>query len=308
MKVCILEDYSKDISGKHKFLNRLVRYFEKNGVKMVANDADVLLHIGRDYKKIKKVNTKKIVMRIDGLILNKSVTFEKDNKKILKYISKSNAVVYQGDFCKESYEKFLGVTAKNACINNGAFSNEFLERDVKNYYFTCCKWRPHKRLRTICEGFIKACENGLDSTLYVGGDPDKGSKIIHPKINYLGWISTKEMKKYLSQAISNIHLSWLDWCPNSMVESIMAGCPVIYSESGGSTELGKYGGIAIKDKQWDFKPLFLYDPPPIDLNELSDALFYVKNNNISIDKSKLDINYVGKKYLNFFEEVLSCQK
>lgn len=308
MKVCILEDYTKDTSGKHKFLNRLVRYFENNGVKMVNDDADVLLHIGRDYKRIKKINTKKIIMRIDGLILNKSVSFDSDNKKILKYVNRSDAVIYQGNFCKASYENFLGVRVKNTCIHNGADPNEFLERDVKNYYFTCCKWRPHKRLKTICEGFIEACNNGLDSTLYVGGDPDKGSKVVHPKIKYLGWISTEQMKKYLSQAIANIHLSWLDWCPNSMVESIMAGCPVIYSDSGGSSELGKFGGIAIKDVQWDFKPLYLYNPPPMDMKELSDALFYVKSNNIEIDKSELDINLIAKKYLSFFEEVLSCQK
>lgn len=308
MRVCILEDYNKEISGKHKFLNRLVKCFEKNGVKMVKDDADVLLHIGRGYKKIKKIKTKKIIMRIDGLILNKSAAYDDVNKKILKYVNRSDGLIYQGKFCKDAYQKFLGIDKQYACISNGANPSEFLDRDVKNYYFTCCKWRPHKRLKNICEGFIKACENGLDSILYVGGKIDDKEKIKHPQIKYLGWSSTKDMRKYFAGAIATIHLSWLDWCPNAMVESVVAGCPIVYSDSGGSPEIGRYGGLPIKDVQWDFKPTFLYDPPQLDLKEISDALFYAKNNNIEINSEELHIEKIAQKYISFFEEVLSCQK
>lgn len=306
MKVCILEDYLKRHSGKHKFLKRLAECLQKNGVKIVDNDSDILLHIGRDYKKIKKIKTKKIIQRIDGLILNKTMTFEKDNRKILKYIGRSDAVIYQGDFCKNAYEKFLGVNKMNAVINNGADPDEFFIREVKNYYFTCCKWRPHKRLKNICDGFIEACDKGLDSTLYVGGEPNKNDRIIHPNIKYLEWVSTEEMREYLAHSIATVHLSWLDWCPNSMVESIIAGCPIVYSDSGGSPEIGKFGGVSIKDVQWDYKPTFLYSPPQLDLKEISDALFYLKENTIGTEKSKLDINYITHKYIRFFEKVLAC--
>ena len=308
MKVCILEDYNKDTSGKHKFLNRLVSYFQKNGIKMVTNNADILLHIGRDRKRMKLLNARKIIMRIDGLILNKSAPYEKNNNKILKYINMSDGLVYQGDFCKMAYEKFLKVNKENVCIHNGANPDEFLERNVKNYYVTFCKWRPHKRLTNICNGFIEACNNGLDSILYVGGNIEDKDKILHPQIKYLGWQSSESMKKYLAGAIATIHLSWLDWCPNAIVESIMSGCPVIYSDSGGSPEIGKFGGISIKDVQWNFEPLELYDPPILSVKEISDALFYAKNNLIKVDRSYLDIENIGKKYVNFFEKVLSCQK
>jgi len=304
MKVCILEDYNKEGSGKHKFLNRLARCFQKNGVKIVKDNADVLLHIGRDYKRMKKINTKKIVMRIDGLILNRSTDYDKSNRKIMKYINRSDAVIYQGSFCKNAYEKFLGINKKNVCIHNGADPNEFLNREVKNYYLTCCKWRPHKRLKNICEGFIEACNNGLDSVLYVGGKVEDKEKIRHPKIKYLGWKSTVEMKEYFAGAIASIHLSWLDWCPNAMVESIVAGCPIIYSNSGGSAEIGRYGGVEINDVQWDFKPLFLYDPPKLNVKEISDALFYAKNNSIKIDSGDLYIENIAKQYISFFEDIL----
>lgn len=301
MKICIAEDVNRVDSGKHKFLNRLSIELKKNGCKFVDNDADILLHIGRN---ITGKMAKKIIMRVDGLILNKSQPYEKNNRKILKYINKSDAVIYQGDFCRDAYEKFLGVDKKSTCIHNGADPSEFLKRDVKNYYFSYCRWRPHKRHKNICEGFIRAIENGLDSVLYIGGEVAQKERIDHPKINYLGWMPPDEIKACLGHAIATIHLSWLDWCPNSMVESIMAGCPIIYSDSGGSPEIGKFGGVPIRDVQWDFTPTFLYDPPQLNLGDISDALFYVRDHNIEVDRNQLDIKYIAEKYMDVFKEVL----
>lgn len=301
MKICISEDINRIDSGKHKFLNRLSTELKRNGCNFVNNDADILLHIGRN---ITGKRAKKIVMRIDGLILNKSQPYEKNNRKILKYINRSDAVIYQSDFCRDAYEKFLGVEKDNVCIHNGADPSEFLKRNIENYYFTYCRWRPHKRHINICKGFIRALDTGLDSTLYIGGEVDKKERINHSKIKYLGWMLPEEIKERLSHAISTIHLSWLDWCPNSMVESIMAGCPIIYSDSGGSKEIGVFGGIPIHDTQWDFTPTFLYDPPWIDENKIAEALVKINNKTIDVNKEVLDIKNIAKEYLSFFRKVL----
>ncbi|MHA1469198.1 MAG: glycosyltransferase [Candidatus Asgardarchaeia archaeon] len=288
-------------SGKHKFLNRLSTELRHIGIKIVDNDADVLLHIGR---KISKLRAKKIIMRVDGLILNKAQSYEKKNKKILRYIGKSDAIIYQGVFCKKAYEKFLKVKKYNTCLHNGADPREFLKRDVHNYFFSYCRWRPHKRLNNICDGFIRALENGLDSFLYIAGDIDKNERINHPNIKYLGWISQDKIKKHLSHAIATIHLSWLDWCPNAMVESLVAGCPVLYSDSGGSGEIGRLGGIAIKDVQWDFSPVFLYKPPILDVDAIAKALLSMNDNPIYPKAPGLDIGYIARNYLDFFYKVL----
>ena len=301
MKICISENVNRQDSGKHKFLNRLSKRLVAMGCELVDNDADILLHIGRS---ITGKRAKKIIMRVDGLILNRSQPYEKNNRKILKYINKSDAVIYQGIFCRDAYERFLKVNKKNTYIPNGADPSEFLKRDVKNYYFSYCRWRPHKRHVNMCRGFINAVENGLDSMFYIGGEVDKKERIKHPNIKYLGWISPDDIKKYLSQAIATIHLSWLDWCPNSMVESIVAGCPIIYSDSGGSPEIGRFGGVPIKDVQWNFLPTFLYEPPELSVEEISDAIFKVKECEIQIYNSELDIEEISKKYMDFFKEIL----
>jgi len=299
MRISFGEDIKRRDSGKHKFLNRLSIALEALGATITNKNPDIFLHIGRNYKDVK---AKKTVMRVDGLILNKGQPYEKQNRKILKAINNSDAIVYQGKFCKEAYEKFLGVTKHSICIGNGASVNEFLPRDKKNFFLANCNWRPHKRLKNICESFIYALDKGIDADLVVIGKPDYNIK--HPRIKYLGWVKDKTIKKLLSETIGLIHLSWLDWCPNSMVEAAVAGCPIIYSGSGGSQELGVGTGIAITDRQWDFKPCHLYKPPKLDDNEIYKAMLFLKSNNIDINRTDLDIKNVALKYISFFESLL----
>lgn len=302
MKICIPENLSQEVSGKHKFLGRLVRVFKENGVEMVDNNADILLHIGRNTSGKK---AQKKIMRVDGLILNKAQDFKKKNGKLLKYICRSDAIIYQGDFCEQAYKNFLGVRKKNVCIHNGADPKEFGSREIKNYYFAYCNWRPHKRMKAICKGFIRAVNQGLDSKLVIAGEVKSKNVICHPNVKYVGRISSDKIRYYLSHAIATIHLSWLDWCPNSMVESIVAGCPVIYSDSGGSAEIGCFGGISIKDVQWNFKPTFLYKPPNLNCKEIADAFISAKESPIKPDSTRLHINIIAQEYLNFFHEVLN---
>lgn len=304
MKVCFAEDIKREDSGKHKFLNRLAKEFKKKGIKIVGDNADILLHIGRN---ISKKKAKKRVMRVDGLILNKAQSYQKKNDKILKYIDKSDAVIYQSNFCEISYREFLGVSKQNKIIFNGADPNEFLPRDRKNFFLANCRWRPHKREKQICESFVHALERGLDSDLIVAGNAEKTIK--HPRIRYPGWIHPNTLQRMLSEAIATIHLSWLDWCPNSMIESAVAGCPIIYSESGGSLEVGLGNGIAIEDEKWDFRhPCFLYDPPKMNEDQIIAAMFNMNRNDIKVEGKAFYISNIADQYISFFREVLACQK
>jgi len=299
MKICIPEDFLRKDSGKHKFLNRLHLQLKSMGCEFVKNDADILLHIGR---RISGIRAKKIIMRVDGLMFNKETNWEKMNRRTKKYIDKSDAVIYQSGFCKEAYTRFLGVDKPSSLINNGAGKSEFLPRNKKNYFLSHCNWRPHKRLENICNGFIRSLQNGLNADLIIAGKVDKPVK--HSRIKYEGWIGTGRIKELLSGAIATIHLSWIDWCPNAMVESIVAGCPVIYSDSGGSPEIGESAGTPIKDVQWDFKPCYHYRPPDLDLEGISDAMIYLKNNDYKVDREDLYIENIAKKYFDFFHKVL----
>lgn len=287
-------------SGKDKFFIRLASAMSNFGVEITNKKPDVYLRLtGSELNKKAKIN----ILRLDGLWFNTDQKYENKNRRIKKDIRKSDALIYQGVFCRDAYEKFLGIKKKEyKIIQNGADLNEFNKRSPENFFLASCRWRPHKRLKDIIKSFILAVENGLDSNLVVTGVPD--IKIEHDRITYVGWQNTKQLKELLSKAIASIHLTWLDWCPNAMVESIVAGCPVIYSKSGGHPELALNNGIGIEDEAWSFKACELYNPPKIDRKEVAEAFIKIKEQSVKIDSSYLHIDNIANKYINYFEKLL----
>ena len=301
MKVKIGEDLHRRDSGKHKFLARLATALESKGVQVVnGKKADVFLHICRNIDEGNECRVK--VARVDGLILNRRESYAKQNKKLKSAIKNSHGVIYQGEFCRDAYEKFLGINKTHACILNGADPADFKPRSPENFFLASCKWRPHKRLDAVYDGYLNALDKGVDADLVVVGEVKK--VINHPRIRYLGWVGDHKLAALLSKAIATIHLSWLDWCPNAMVESAIAGCPIIYTNSGGSAEVGQNAGISISDVQWNFKIVDLYDPPPLDINAIGDAMVTLKKFEYIVSKPELHIDFVADKYIAFFEKLL----
>ncbi len=308
MKVGFCLDINKKdaSSGKHKFFIRLAREMQQHGIQIDNNKPDIFLSlVGKENNKA-KLN----VLRLDGLIMNTRWNYKDKNKKILKFIKQADALIYQGLFCKEAYNKFLKVKDNKPynIISNGALLSEFFNRNPKNYFLANCKWRPHKRLKSIVKSYLLALEMGLQSDLIITGKPDY--KYNHPKIKYLGWQDYKKLKKLLSGAIASLHLTWLDWCPNSMIEAIVSKCPIIYTKSGGQTELGKGSGIGIEDTQWDFTPIDLYCPPEINKKKVAEAMLYLENNKNKRYTNRLDLNIkiVCKEYINYFKIILKEKK
>ena len=247
------------------------------------------------------------VLRLDSIIIDKRPDPKKRNIRIIESIKQSNALIYQSNFCKEVHNRVLGIkdNKKFRIIFNGADPNEFLPRNPKNYFLANCKWRPPKRLKDVIKSFIVSSDLGLDSDLIITGRPKVEHRIKHPRIKYLEWQNKEQIKKLLSGAIASLHLTWLDWCPNSMVESLVAGCPVIYAKSGGLIELGKNSGIGIGDKMWDFNFVDSFNPPKIDKQSVALAMLKMKKENIKIEKRKdLYISNVCDQYIGFFKELL----
>lgn len=288
-------------SGKHKFFIRLANELRKNNIIVDNRKHDIFLRLpGTPTSSQAKIN----ILRLDGLIMNTRWRYKEKNKKIMKSIKNSDAIIYQGEFCKKAYDKFLNVKKyEYKIISNGASKKEFLNRNVKNYFLANCKWRPHKRLKEIVKSFLIALDLGLDSDLIITGNPDY--KFKHNRIKYLKWQKIDKLKELLSGAIASLHLTWIDWCPNSMVEAIVAGCPVIYSKSGGHNDLGLRSGIGIKDVEWNFKPTDLYSPPKLNREEIAKAMIKIKNKEIKMPiREDLYIQNICKKYIDFFNKLL----
>lgn len=105
--------------------------------------------------------------------------------------------------------------------------------------------------------------------------------------------------------ISSVYLSYLDWCPNAVVESLVAGVPVIYADSGGIPNIVKTNGISIPDIPWDFKPLPLYNDYPLDIGIIAkayDTCFENKNSIKNFKRKDLFIKNSAKEYMTYIQK------
>ena len=303
MKFFIPEDLNNIKSGKHKFLKQLKNSLVDLGLSFSGSSPDIVLHLGRNYEKYTR--RCKTVCRLDGLEFNTRKSYKKQNKKVKKSILNSDAVIFQNEFCADAYFNFLGIDGDilHTCILNGSFIKNISKNEDIKYVIANCKWRPHKRLKDTVDSFLLAKEKGLPLDLIITGDVDK--RVKHRNIKYTGWISGSRLNDIILQSSFGIHLAWIDWCPNSVVEYICNYKPVIYSSSGGTKHIVRDNGVSIKDKDWNFKALDLYRPPRINKEEVVKAMFHLFNNKVGIKNDHIDINNIAMQYRSFFQKVVS---
>jgi len=319
MIVCIPSLSRQATTGKAFFCQRLAKALSRfDDVKVVSDihePHDVSLHVV--FIEDSKVASKKI-LRLDGIYHNTRQDFVLENSTIGNHLKHADGVIYQSHFCRLAAEHYLpSYEGLWDIIFNGAdlsfYDNRTaMESEFKYNFIAYSRWRPHKRLLEAIECFLYAAIP--DSCLYVAGDLSRcglPSELLMryfnlPNVRYLGKLSQEQLADYLVLCDASIHLCWIDWCPNSVVEAIAAGIPVITNNIGGTPELVKPSGgyICEIDTPWDFQPCDLYSPPSIDRNVVAEALHRCIQENVSIKRSHVDIHHVALRYKEFFGKVL----
>jgi len=315
MKVYLQNRHIRN-TGKGFFFERLAMALKKENIEIITNP-DVQHDISLQIVCSRKTNTKRYVLRFDGVWHNTGMDYATKNILLRKSIHKADGIVYQSEFSKKMCDKYLGRFEKKwSVIFNGVCTNVpfvSIEKKHKYVFLAASRWRPHKRLRDIMESFLLA--NVEDSILYVAGDVANSgiSKQELEKyfsmlgIKYLGVIDQKTLSSYHKISDGFLHLSWIDWCPNCVVEAIGAKVPVITNNVGGTQELvGPSGGFVLPlDDEYDFKPCQLYKPPEIDRKAVADAIRKCCYEEIEIDNDHIDIQSVARQYKELFMKVMS---
>ena len=155
----------------------------------------------------------------------------------------------------------------------------------------CCasSWRPHKRLQENIRYFLE--HSAEKDCLIIAGE--KTENIPRQKnIFYVGNLTIAELISVYKRADYFLHLAWLDHCPNVVVDARAAGCQIICSSAGGTQEIAGPEAIVIEEDKWDFQPVPLYHPPPLDYSRKI--------------KNKWEIGYnmdsVAISYYNFLQK------
>jgi len=248
----------------------------------------------------------KNIVRLDGLYFdlnNTRYNCDKLNRKIFRAYRRADGVIFQSEF---DYELFCKFAFKPKCqytiIPNGtpeSFSPNG-ERKKYNYEKTIIcssKWRAHKRVDCIIKGFL---EYGDPSTgLVIIGDGING-KIQHPNIEYTGRIPPEDLPRYLRGADGFVHLSWLDHCPNTVVEALSCGLPVLCTDNGGTKELVGSNGIIMQcEDKYDFTKVDLYNPPKCDPKVVASGIDQILKWDTHMNAEHLSISSISERYVEF---------
>ena len=297
-----------EASGKHKFISRLRVALKKLGCQDPAEGqtADIHLFV-RKHDPFARRN----VCRLDGVCVNSELTGKGTcsgiNRNIRDRLSVSTGAVFQNEFCREAVRLIVSreFPPANTCILNGADPEEFAVEPLvreRPYFMSLCHWRPHKRLTATVEGFLAAGLGGHDLLIFGETPPDA---IQHPQVHYMGWHNREALAAALRGSVAAVHLAWLDWCPNSVVESIAAGKRVIYTTSGGTKYIVKDRGYAVQDAEWDGRLHPLYNPPLLNVDEIAQAYVNAaKDKPVPFDISDIHIDSIARQYYDFFVAVL----
>lgn len=163
----------------------------------------------------------------------------------------------------------------------------------KNYFFTAARLEPYKRTDVIIKAF-----NELNLPLKVAGSGTQLEylkSIAGPNIEFLGWLSNEEMRKYYSEARAFVFAAEED-AGIVLLEAQSCGTPVIAYGKGGALESVKPGVTGE----------FFYEQTPESLKQVLlhyDTILYhsdmIRQHALQYDKKNFQEkikNFVENKY------------
>jgi len=296
-------------SGPNSFGRRLAQAFLENG-------HDVELHDGRKadaslvfIEPSGAPLAKKVVQRLDGIWFSPH-EFETKNVNIKKLYQVADAVVWQSEFDRGMTTRWWNEPKKGSVIRNGInvepikkFSIPTLEQLRQQYemLFVCsANWHPQKRLLDNIS-LYRHLRSFYDSAalIVMGSNP---AKVADPHIFYTGPQSHEVCLEVFSAANWMIHLAWLDHCPNTVVESLSQGTPVICSEQGGTKELVREYGVVLREtNEYNYELVDYENPPKVDVAQLNGKLPDLRNSFSHVDVS---MSTCFEQYVNLLGEIL----
>ena len=308
----------------HATFKRQKPYWDKWGIRVTSNPNKAHIHLA-NVRAIPKGLP--IVQRLDGIYYDSATPFKTRNSAISATHGFAAGVIYQSDYCRRAGEHYLAKRkGPFRVIYNGIEPGWAGPRNPHSdpVIVVSAKWRRHKRLPEILKLFKDYREIYHKAILIVMGDlrgsPNPESN--NPGVRYVGHISHDQMRSYFRQAWFSLHLSKRDACPNSTVEAIGAGVPVITTDAcGGGTEMCYMTPqcVVIQGDDISIQPAPHYTDKynvlskPLHHNILQAMITLTQNQGTALSNGTTDsltmpqqltAYYMAKQYIDFFKEIL----
>jgi glycosyltransferase involved in cell wall biosynthesis len=253
------------------------------------------------------------ILRLDGLYFDKhNPNCDSLNKPIFKCYEMFDKVVFQSEFSKKVYETFTGIVKDNVVIHNGVPSSfnpwvkpylpEPKAKEYEKVCITSASWRRHKRLEELVEAF-KSPKLSHACLLVLGGQDYNIDCEIPENVFMLKKYPHRDLPSIYACADAMLFISWLDSCPNTVVEALACGIPVMCSHNGGTPELINGNGVVLQlEEDYNYgEKVSLYVPSKVDNSVVVEGVLKVLEMPRGFERPDLDIGQVASKYEELFQ-------
>jgi glycosyltransferase involved in cell wall biosynthesis len=283
LKICIgISPHS--FGGPNAFAYKFAQFLDKKNISYtfdLNNKYDVLLAIATGpvpllARKIKEKGVK-VLYRINGVYLGREGYASDDNRVLQQLHKLADKVIYQSRFSIMEVSEYLDVSVEEypTIIYNGVDTSLFcpegekLEKeDHNNILLSAGLFRPNKRAQDVIDAMPYILERFPDTLYAIVGPESYGDifRTIIDKVKYyniqknvalIGPVEQQFIPIYYRSADIFMHLAWLDPCPNTVIEAMASGLPVIHAATGGTPELVGEQELVIDSKYDDAKPYSL---------------------------------------------------
>ena len=318
------------LGGPFSFRAALVAWLRRDGHTVAWNAREPGIDVALAISTIESPELRRfkwrgipIVQRLDGVPFNTpGCDYAHETARVRRCYEVADGVIFQSGFSKQVLERSFGPSGcPSRTIFNGVDLKQFSPARPDDLFTVACAslWRPHKRLRAAAEGFLAFHDRRPESRLWVVGPTDRASADVveHPAIEYLGPLDHAALADRLRRASVFLHLAWLDWCPNVVLEAQVCGLPVVCANGGGTRELLVHGTGAVISCDPAVPPptdVDIYAPsliPPVPPEAVADAVERLaaerdqQRVRLAEARETLGIARAGRDYLCLFERLLS---
>ena len=231
--------------GAGKFMSKLIPALKKIGVDVSGINPTVILST-QSWKQNSTVRVPRVI-RIDG-----AWDKPRKNRKYTRRILRSQIKIWQSNFCKNYSSRILGVPADGRVVYNGDDPNyykraDFIDCHNKKHVYVCANWltihgKQRKIKRLIDTINIAKVYTAIHKDVEFWFAGDTGNiRSSNPNLKFLGRLNHQDLVSYMMAANVMLDLEWFAWCPNTVVEALVAGLPVIALNNGGAAELVRQG-------------------------------------------------------------------
>jgi|TARA_B110000238_G_C16094897_1_gene425607 glycosyltransferase involved in cell wall biosynthesis len=313
--------------GPAIFMARLKEALKKNNLVKTSFFFDPTIDLILTQNTPKNIWKKPYVLRLDNFFYSAHFSkkeYHKLNSPIIKSIQNSNGLVYQSKFSKFAINKLITVKKKipNEIIHNGVDLKRFNKNGKnlrKNFgisssdlvFITSASFRPIKRLNDIIKSFIAYDKLSLKKKylIVLGGVNDK-YKNFPTNIIFSGEIKHELLPDWYRTGDIFLFFSYIDACPNTVIEALATRLPILCTNLGGTKELVELtnGGIVVNaDKPICLLKVNMLKLPKPNYKVIIQGIKKIVKlkNKISseMNLNKIDINFVSKKYHRFIKNI-----